>query len=184
MTKALLLVDIQNDYFSGGKIELVGMDEAAEKARTVLDFFRKHNLPIYHIQHISNRPNAPFFLPNTEGVEINKRVSPLASETVVQKHYPNSFRETTLLNYLQKARVKQLVILGAMTHMCIDATTRAGFDYGYDCTVIEDACATRDLKYGELQVPAKYIQAGFLSALNAVYAQIKPSKDFISVGEK
>lgn len=178
MTKALLLVDIQNDYFPGGKMELSAMEEAALNARTLLEFFRMRNLPIYHIQHISIRPGAAFFLPNTQGVEINKQVAPLRSELIVQKHYPNSFRDTVLLKELHAASIKHLIIAGAMTHMCIDATTRAGFDYGFECTVVEDACATRDLKHGEIQVPAKYIQAGFMSALNAVYAQIKTSKDF------
>lgn len=179
MTKALLLVDIQNDYFKGGKMELLGMEEAAIHARTLLDLFREKSLPIYHVQHISTRPNASFFLPGTEGVKINNHVAPLASETTIKKHYPNSFRDTPLLDNLRADNIKELIIVGAMSHMCIDATTRAAFDYHFKCTVIEDACATRDLKFGDLQVPAKHIHAGFMSALDGTYAEVKACKDFL-----
>lgn len=179
MTKALILVDIQNDYFPGGKMELTHMNKAALNARAVLDSFRAKSLPIYHIQHISNRPGATFFLPGTEGVKINEQVAPLASEPIIQKHYPNSFRETTLLSDLQAKGIKELIIVGAMSHMCIDATTRAAFDYGFKCTVIEDACATRNLQFGALVVPANYIHAGFMSALSGTYAEIKIAKDIV-----
>ncbi|HLB43187.1 MAG: isochorismatase [Gammaproteobacteria bacterium RIFCSPHIGHO2_12_FULL_35_23] len=181
MTIALVLVDIQNDYFPGGKMELSGIEQAAENASKLLASFRMQQLPVYHIQHISVRPGATFFLPDTAGVKINEQVLPLKSEIVIEKHYPNSFRDTSLLNHLNEKGIKHLVIAGAMSHMCIDATTRAAFDYHFECTVIEDACATKDLKFGDLLVPAKYIHAGFMSALDGTYAEIKSYKDFLLI---
>lgn len=126
-----------------------------------------------------NPTGATFFLPNTEGVKINELVAPLKSEIVIQKHYPNSFRDTQLLDHLHASGVKNLIIAGAMSHMCIDATTRAAFDYNFQCTVIDDACATRDLKFGDLQIPAKYVHAGFMSALSGTYALIESKKNFL-----
>src|SRR3990167_2100810 len=110
MTTALLLIDIQNDYFPNGKMELFEMDRATANVSKLLGVFRNKELPIYHIQHISNRPNATFFLPDTDGVKINNQVAPLASEMVIKKHYPNSFRNTVLLQELQKYGIKNLVI--------------------------------------------------------------------------
>ncbi len=101
MKTGLLLIDLQNDYFPGGKMELAGIVQAAEKARLLLDHFRKNNLPVYHVQHISIRPGATFFLPRTEGGKIHTTVEPLAGEKVFQKHFPNSFRETQLLETLR-----------------------------------------------------------------------------------
>lgn len=178
MRKGLILVDIQNDYFAGGSMELVDMEQAAKKAQYLLATFREKNLPIFHVQHLSIKPGATFFLPGTNGVEINDLVSPLPGEIVVQKHYPNSFRETTLLEHIKNEGVGNLTICGAMSHMCIDATTRAAFDSGFDCTVIEDACATRNLEHGGRIVESQNVHTAFMAALAAVYAVVVSAKDF------
>ncbi|MBT6005725.1 MAG: isochorismatase family protein, partial [Prolixibacteraceae bacterium] len=122
MKQALIIVDIQNDYFPGGKMELVGIGEAAKNAQHALELFRARNLPIFHIQHLSNRAGATFFLPETDGVEIHKSVTPKSSENIIQKNFPNSFRDTSLNSQLQNLNVGEVIICGAMTHMCIDTT--------------------------------------------------------------
>src|ERR1035437_247176 len=117
MNKALIIVDIQNDYFDKGTMTLVGSEQASENARLILDRFRAEGLPVIHIQHIAKSPAATFFLPNTVGAEIHKNVKPLLQEKVIVKHYPNSFRETELLDYLKSNNIRNLVICGMMTHM-------------------------------------------------------------------
>jgi nicotinamidase-related amidase len=77
MKTALLLIDIQNDYFEGGTMTLVNADHASENAKLLLENFRNKNLPIIHIQHIATKPGATFFLPDTAGVEIHKNVRPV-----------------------------------------------------------------------------------------------------------
>lgn len=172
---ALLIIDIQNDYFPGGKMELVGSPEAAEKAAELLAAFRRSKLPVVHIQHISTRPGSTFFLPDTPGAEIHPSVAPNENETVFQKHYPNSFRETPLLEYLRSNNITNLVIAGMMTHMCIDATTRAAWDYGFKCTVVAPACATKDLTVLGHTTQAEQVHYSFLAALNGTYAQVENS---------
>ena len=180
MNTALLLVDIQNDYFPGGKMELEGSPEASEKANRILSLFRLRNMPLVHIQHISARPDASFFISGTEGVEIHVNVKPVSGELVIKKHYPNSFRDTSLLEHLRRNNIDHVAITGMMTHMCIDATTRAAFDHGFQCTVLHDACATRDLTFGSEIVPARQVHAAFLAALGAVYAKIVSTDEFIA----
>jgi hypothetical protein len=124
MTKALLLIDIQNDYFPGGAMELAESSIVGEKAGRLLHAFRQKAQPIIHIQHISAREGATFFLPYTDRVKIHESVAPLATETLFQKRYPNSFRETPLLLHLHKHQITTLVIAGMMTHMCIDTKRR------------------------------------------------------------
>jgi nicotinamidase-related amidase len=179
MKSALLLIDIQNDYFPGGKMELEGSLEATEKARQVLSRFRKKALPLAHIQHLSTRPGASFFIAGTEGAEIHAHVKPLSGEPVIRKHYPNAFRDTSLLEDLRKHDVRQVVIAGMMTHMCVDATTRAAFDYGFQCIVLQDACATRALSFNDEIIPARQVQAAFLAALGAVYAKITGTDNYL-----
>ncbi len=180
MERGLLLVDVQNDYFPGGKMELVGMNEAAAKAKELLALFRTHRLPTYHIQHTALQKGAAFFLPNTQGAEINESIKPLPEDRIIQKHFPNSFRETELLEILRGSGIEELIICGAMSHLCIDATTRAAADYGFRCTVIHDACATRDLQFEDTPVPAKQVHASFMSALGLAYAKVISLRKFLS----
>lgn len=177
---ALILIDIQNDYFQKGKNELVGSEQASLNAKKVLDKFRKKRDLVVHIQHLSNRKDATFFIPNTKGAEIHKNVAPIKDEKVIVKHFPNSFRETELLSYLEEHKINHLVIAGMMTHMCVDATVRAGKDMGYTIEVIGDACATKDLIYDNKKTVAGDVQNLFLSALNYFYASVISTNDFIS----
>lgn len=180
MKTALLLVDIQNDYFPGGKMEVEGSLEAGLRARQLLAAFRQRQLPLIHVQHVSLRPGASFFLPHTDGAKIHESVYPLEGELIFQKHYPNSFRDTELLVRLHDKQIRRLVICGMMTHMCIDATTRAAFDHGFDCWVAEDACATRALSYKGRSIAAQQVQLAFLAALNTVYARILGTDEIIA----
>lgn len=179
MTTALLLIDIQNDYFPGGKMELAGSLEASLRAREILSLFREKGLPVAHIQHLAARPGATFFLPDTEGVKIHQNLAPLPGETIIQKNYPNAFRDTPLLDHLRGRGVAKVVVCGMMTHMCVDATVRAAFDYGLEVTVVHDACATRALTFGDQTIPAVQVHGAFLAALGFVYAQIISTKDLL-----
>ena len=184
MKTALILVDIQNDYFPGGRMELSGMHAAGETASAVLSFFRDNKWPTVHIQHISVQKGATFFLPDTDGVKIHESIAPLDQDTIIQKHYPNSFRETDLYDHLTGAGIKNLVICGAMSHMCIDATTRAAADLGFSSVVVHDACAARDLEFEGKTIPATDVHASFMSALGMAYAKVLRYKDFLAYAEK
>ncbi len=175
---ALLIVDIQNDYFPGGAMELVGSQEAGKQAKQLLAAFREKNMPVIHIQHISMHPGATFFLPGTKGAEIHECVFPRQGETIIQKHFPSSFRNTTLLEHLRDKKIHRLVIIGMMTHMCIDTTTRAAADLGFECFLCHDACATRDLSFNNITIPAKSVHNAFLASLNGVFARVFSVKEF------
>ena len=169
---ALILVDLQNDYFPGGRMELEGALPAAQKAAQALEAFRGRQWPVFHIRHLSLRPGSAFFLPGTPGAEIHLSVKPLPGEKVIEKHFPNSFRETSLLDELKAAGAEELVIAGNMTHMCIDATIRAAFDLGFKVTLLEDACATRELVWKGQTIPAASVQGAVFAALSRVYSQV------------
>ncbi len=181
MKKGLIIIDIQNDYFEGGTMALVNSDKACENAKLVLDRFRSENLPVIFIQHIATRPSATFFLPDTKGVEIHKTLNPLANEKIIIKHFPNSFRETDLLDYLREKQIIDLVICGMMTHMCVDATTRAAKDHGFDITLISDACATKDLEINGHVVAAADVQNSFWAALSYFYSTVKTTGQYLSL---
>ncbi|MHC1712965.1 MAG: cysteine hydrolase family protein [Solidesulfovibrio sp.] len=170
----LVLVDIQNDYFPGGAMALCRAPEAAEKAGLLLARFREAGRPVIHVRHEAARPGATFFLPGTPGADIHLAVAPIAGEAVVVKHFPNSFRDTSLLELARGYGATRLVVAGMMTHMCVDATVRAAFDLGFTVAVPADACATRNLTFDDREVAAADVQAAFLAALSAVYATVAP----------
>jgi nicotinamidase-related amidase len=169
---ALLIIDIQNDYFPGGAMQLEGAEAAGAKAGAAIKKFRDKGLPVVHIRHLSVRPGATFFLPGTRGVEIHSSVQPASGETVIEKNFPNAFRNTGLKQLLEQQNIKNLVVAGMMTHMCVDASVRHAADLGYKITLLGDACATRAQTYGGERVPARQVHAAFLAALNGFYAKV------------
>ena len=160
MNPVLLLVDIQNDYFPGGAMELHESEKAAKRAEDLLLSFRKKKFPVVHVRHVSTRPGSTFFLPGTQCADFRPCVLPEEGETVFVKHFPNSFRETQLLDSLRELNPDRLVIAGMMTHMCVDTTVRAACGMGLTCTLAHDACATRDLSFGGRTVAAQDVQDG------------------------
>jgi nicotinamidase-related amidase len=179
MKTALLLIDIQNDYFPGGKMELEGTVEAAKKANELLQCFRDHGMPTVHVQHISRQQDATFFIPGDRGTDINDITAHYEGEPLVQKHYPNSFRKTNLLDLLKEWGIKRLIITGMMTHMSVDATARAAADLGFKLMIAEDACATRALTYGNTTIPAEHVHKAFLAALKS-YGQVMPVEQILA----
>jgi nicotinamidase-related amidase len=180
---ALLIIDVQNDYFAGGKMSLAGSAEAGQKAKQMLEYYRLNQMPIIHIKHIALQAGATFFLPGTNGAEINSSVTPKDGEKVITKHFPNSFRETDLLTYLKSKGVTKLVICGMMTDVCVVSTTRAAMDLGFKNTVISDACATRDREVNGTIISAAKVQRSFLAGMNALgglYANVKNTAQFLS----
>ncbi|MDG9666251.1 cysteine hydrolase [Hahella sp. CR1] len=175
---ALLLIDIQNDYFPGGAMELHQSEQAAAKAASVLSGFRRAGLPVIHVQHemVGDRG---FFLPGTEGQKIHASVTPEADETVVVKNYPSSFLRTELDQLLEKQGVKHLVIVGMMTHMCVNTTVRAAAEHGYGVTLIGDATATRDLILDGESVPAAHVQKAMLASVIGFFAEVTTADSFL-----
>jgi nicotinamidase-related amidase len=179
MKTALLLIDIQNDYFPGGKMELVEPVEAAMKAHALLQCFRDHGGNTIHIQHVSLKPDATFFISGDRGTDIHGITAHFEGEPLVQKHYPNAFRETDLLDLLKDWGTERLIITGMMTHMCVDATTRAAVDLGFQVLVASDACATRDLTFEGTTVSAGQVHKAFLAALKS-YGEVLPTEQVLA----
>lgn len=177
---ALIIVDIQNDYFPGGKCELDSVEAAAANAARLLAAFRGSDLPIVHVRHEFSTSDVPFFVPGSPGAEIHPAVAVANAEPVVLKHHINSFRETNLQELLAARDVDGVLVCGAMSHMCIDAITRAANDLGYACTVAHDACATLQLEFNGITVPATQVHAAFMAALAFGYATVSSTDELVA----
>jgi nicotinamidase-related amidase len=178
--QALIVVDIQNDYFPHGKWPLVGIDAAADNAARIIEATREAGELVVHIRHEFTSNDAPFFLPGSEGAKLHPKVQNRADEPVVLKHFTNSFRETGLKAILDQHGIDHLLIVGAMSHLCIDGITRAAVDLGYKATVVHDACASRDLEFNGLTVPAAQVHAAFMAALGFGYANVVSTEEYLA----
>lgn len=169
---ALILIDIQNDYFPDGLMPLPNMPAAAKQAARLLAGARAAGDVVIHIQHIAASASAPFFRPDTDGRAIHPSVRPQPHETVISKARPNSFQGTDLARVLKGKGVTHLTMCGAMSQMCVDATARAAVDLGFEVTVISDACAAADVSFDGTDVPAAMVHAAIMAPLAASYARV------------
>src|SRR5688572_26780450 len=180
MKTALLVIDIQNDYFPDGKHPLVNPLEAAQRAYMILQCFREQGGYHIHIQHISKKPDATFFISGDRGTDIHDSVAHFEGEPIVYKHDPNAFLNTNMLELLSGWEIERVVITGMMTHLSVDATARAASDLGFQVIVAADACATRDLNYGETTIPGDMVHKAFLVALKS-YGKVMKSDEIIAL---
>ncbi|WP_295687866.1 cysteine hydrolase family protein [uncultured Nevskia sp.] len=142
-SSALLVIDLQNEYQSGA-LPLDQLDRALNETKKLLSLARANGVPVFHFQHKTG-PGAPIFDPTGPYFGLIDSVKPIAGEAVIEKNYPNCFTATGLDDQLKASGRTEVIIAGAMTHMCISATARSAFDHGYRATVVADACATRSL---------------------------------------
>lgn len=181
MTKtALILIDIQNDYFPGGLWPVDGIDQASVEAARLLDHARAKGMPVLHMRHEILSDNAPFFRPGSIGAEIHPSVTPITGEAIILKHKPNSFLGTDLKAQLDGADISDVMLAGAMSQMCIDATARAASDFGYNTTVVQDACAARSVPFNSKTVSAQNVHATIMGALAGTYATVLDCSDIVA----
>jgi nicotinamidase-related amidase len=165
--KALLLIDIQDFYFPGGKSALVEPEKAAVNAAKLLEYFRNKKMLVIHVRH------------NAEpGGKINDIVKPLPGEKIFSKSTVNCFTGTDLLSFLKTNKTDTLVICGMQTHMCVEAATRAAADLGFKCILVHDACATRDLTFGNKVIKAEDVHYSVLATLKS-YAKVESAEEFL-----
>lgn len=175
---ALIVVDAQKEYLSG-KLPLKGIDGALEQIGKLLERARKVGNPVIFVRHMTNA-EAPIFNPESEGFQIIDAVAPKKGEIIIDKKHPSSFSGTTLDDLLHSIGRDKLIVAGFMTHACISATVRSGSDLGYEITVVDKACATRDLpKADSSTMPAEQIHDTTLVALSDIFAHVASSADDI-----
>lgn len=166
--EALLLIDIQNVYFTPGTMLLHEPEDAAKKSAMLLKRFRTEGKNVIHVQHNF-----------AECFGIHSLVKPYDGEKIIHKDYPSCFLGTDLHEYLQENSIKHLIVAGMMSHMCIDTTVRACQDYGYEVTVIEDACTTMALKYGKKKIDAETVHAVYMASLDDGFANVMKLEDYL-----
>lgn len=170
MAKALLLIDIQNIYFTEGPYLLAQPEKAAGVAAEILKEFREQQLPVIHVKHAFKTDGYP-----VDGQylnEIHESVYPQKGEVIIQKTCPSSFYQTDLDEQITRLGIDEFVVCGMMSHMCIDTTVRACKDRNLKVTVYEDACTTKDLIFKGKVIPAKVVHESFMAGIDKMFAKV------------
>ena len=177
--RAVIVIDLQNEYLPTGKLPLTGIEAAVANAVMVIADARAKGIPVLHVRHESASPEAPVFVPGTDAVAIQAAVAPVNDEPVIVKNFVNAFRDTDLKQQLESRGIKEVVFIGAMSHMCVDAGVRAAADMGYTVTVLHDACATLDLEFNGVTVPAAQVHAAMMAAFVFGYATVTSTEAYL-----
>jgi len=176
MSKALLIIDIQNFYFGENGTE--GCIEASLKAQKLLYHFREQGLPVFHVKH--DKDVSRLSDEQKKLVDIHENVKPIEGETIILKKTPGSFNGTNLLEKLKQNSIDELIICGMMSNMCVDTTTREAFDLNFKSIVIHDACATRAYNFNNKEIPASYMHASAMASLAYRFAKVISTKEFLN----
>jgi nicotinamidase-related amidase len=179
----LIIIDAQNEYRSG-KLPLENVDAAIHEIVRLRDWARANGVPVINVQHVS-RATSPLFAKGSDADAIVSELTPASGEPLVQKTMPNSFAKTNLDAVLAPLARKQLIVTGFMTHMCVDATTRAATERGYQVFIPASATADRAVPAPDgTVVSAQDLKRASLTALNDTFAWVVPSVDELMAPNK
>jgi len=178
---ALIVVDVQrafDQWEAAGKRR--NNPHAVARIVDLLNAFREHGAPIFHIRHQGTHPNSSF-LPDGTGFAVKDEAREQAGEPVIVKRVNSAFIGTDLEARLRAAGLKTLVICGATTNHCVETTTRMAGNLGFDARLVRDATWTFDRTGPDGDVhSAEDIHAMTLANLNGEFARIVSTADAIA----
>ena len=166
---SLLIIDAQNEYLSG-PLALSGMDAATANIARLLEAARKARRPVIHIRHLGTVGG--MFDPQGERGAFIKGLEPQGDELIIEKRMPNAFNDTGLQKALENLGSLDVIVCGFMSHSSVSTTVRAAKDYGLRCTLVSDACATRDLPTADGIISAEQVQKAEMAIMNDNFATL------------
>ncbi|KNC12674.1 cysteine hydrolase [Pantoea sp. RIT-PI-b] len=181
---AVIVIDIQNEYFPGGKMPIPDGMQALKNSKRIVEFAHKNKMPVFFVQHLGDA-DGPLFAKGSRFAEFHKDLQPAKGDRVISKATPSSFVGTDLQKQLDSLGIKQLIITGLMTHMCVSSTARDAVPLGYSVIIPEDATATRDLAtWDNKVVDHKVLQQAALTGVADVFAEIKTTDAVLAMPVK
>lgn len=141
MKRALLVIDVQNEYFSG-KLPISHPSESLDNILKAMDFAAANHIPVALIQHAAKSDDSPVFRKGSHEWELHPEIEKRPRDILIEKHWPDSFAETTLGEWLTNNGIDTLTVCGYMTQMCCDTTARRAYHLGYVVEFLADATGT------------------------------------------
>ena len=178
MTSALIVIDVQNEYVTGGlPIVHPPVEEGLARIAEAIDAANAAGVPVVAVRHTEPDPSGGIFVEGTPAWQLHDAVASRPHDVVIDKRLPGSFTGTPLEEWLSEHGVEHVVIAGWMTHMCVDSTTRQAMHRGYDVTVLVDATGTIDVAD---DLPAALVHKVELGVLGDGFAQLRSTADWVA----
>lgn len=171
MKRALLVIDVQNEYFSG-LLPITHPQGNLSNILRVMDAAAAGGIPIVVIQHTFTDPDKPFFQRGTPQWELHPEVRKRQYDLLLEKNLPGSFTGTELEAWLRRQGVDTVVIAGYMTHMCCDTTAREAVHRGFSAEFLSDATGTLPLDNSAGIVSAEELQRAILCAQQMMLSEV------------
>jgi nicotinamidase-related amidase len=171
MKRALVVVDVQNEYFSG-LLPITYPQGHLTNILRVMDAAADHDLPVVVVQHTFQQRDKPFFQRGTPQWALHPEVQSRPHDLFIEKNLPGSFTGTALELWLRQQEVDTVVIAGYMTHMCCDTTARQAVHRGFAVEFLSDATGTLPLKNTAGEVSAEELQRAILCAQQMLLSEV------------
>jgi nicotinamidase-related amidase len=178
MKRALLVIDVQNEYFTG-KLPVSYPPDTLPRILTAMDAATTKGVPVVVIQHSAPQPNSATFRKGSPEWELHPEVGARPQAVLIEKTLPGSFTGTNLEEWLKENGVDTLVIAGYMTQMCCDTTARQAVHLGYNVEFLADATGTLDIKNTAGSVTAEELHRAILVTQQMRFSKVMSTDDWL-----
>lgn len=178
MKTALLVIDVQNEYFTG-KLNVTYPSGSLANILKAMDASSAGNIPVIVIQHAATSPESPVFRKGSHGWELHPEVASKQHSIIIEKNLPGSFTGTNLEEYLKREQINRLVISGYMTQMCCDTTARQAFHMGYEVIFLSDATGTLSIKNYAGEVTAEELHRSILITQAMRFSKVMETEEWL-----
>lgn len=144
MKPALLVIDVQNEFFDINQACSDSLKSAIEYINEAIDLFRKKNFPIVVIQHKSEEQD---LVPGKSGFDVPKSVKLEPQDIRIVKTYGNSFTKTGLAEKLRKLQVDTVIVTGFSAEYCVLSTYRGAQDFDFTPIILKGSLASENAEH-------------------------------------
>ncbi len=178
MKKALMVIDVQNEYFDG-KLPIEYPENSFENIILAIESANKKDIPVILIQHTSSDEYSFTFKKGSKEWEIHEKVLEKDHDIIIEKNLPGSFTKTQLESYLKENDIKKVAICGYMTHMCCDTTARQAMHLDFEVEFLNDATGTRDVSNYSGDIRAEKLHKATLITQAMKFSKVMSTEDWV-----
>jgi len=179
MKRALLTIDVQNEYFTG-RLPVTYPENSLANILKTMETAQQHDVPIIVIQHTAKAPDSPVFRKGSPEWELHQDIASRKFDILIEKNLPGSFTGTDLEKWLRERDIDTVVISGYMTQMCCDTTARQAFHLGFNVEFLSDATGTLGFSNDAGSITAEELHRAILVTQQMRFSKVMKTNDWIN----
>jgi nicotinamidase-related amidase len=179
MKRALLVIDVQNEYFLG-KLPVTHPPGSLENILAAMDAAQAMGVPVVVIQHTAIQEGSPVFVKGSMGWGLHLEVFTRPRALYFEKHLPGSFTNTNLEAWLFAQGLDTVTICGYMANMCCDTTARQAMHLGFNVEFLADATGALDIANAGGKATAEELHRATLVTQAMRFSKVMTTKDWMA----